>query len=221
MDACSAIGRRLRIMVSTRVGSAARCDESRKEARHLLATVMAPFVSLDVGELDELVTWLRPVVCKAGELLVKTDALMRDLVLIREGLVRVYAIQPDGRQVNLRFLAAPNVAVSMTSLIQRTAAEEWIEAVTPLTGYRVSHEDLMRSERYERFMRLLAEQHYLSMERRVRMLQIPFARGRYAFFAAHVQPAIVAGMPDYHVASYLGVTPETLSRARRKLDVAT
>jgi CRP-like cAMP-binding protein len=64
-------------------------------------------------------------------------------------------------------------------------------------------------------MRILAEQHYLSMEQRLRMLQHRHVRERYAFYRAQMDESIVNAMPDFHVASYLGVAPETLSRAKR------
>ena len=68
--------------------------------------------------------------------------------------------------------------------------------------------------RNEALRRILAEGHYLSMERRLRMLQGKSAPERYAYFLEHMEPEIVRGMPGYHVASYLGVTPESLSRVR-------
>lgn len=189
----------------------------KAHARTLLATVVSPFLRLDDHELDRMAAGLRPLTRGAGEPLLETEALPRDLVLIREGLVRTYDIEPNGRQVNLRFLGPPNVAAAMSSLIEGASQHELIEAVTPVAGYRFSRDEFARSPHYERLMRILVEQHYLSMERRLRMLQIPFARDRYAFFAEHLDRTIVEGMPDYHVASYLGVTPETLSRAKRKL----
>ncbi len=187
------------------------------DARALLSAVVSPFVRLDDDELDRMAEGLRPLSRGAGEPLLEAEALPRDLVLIREGLVRTYDIEPNGREVNLRFLGPPNVAAAMSSLIEGAGQRELIEAVTPVVGYRFSRQAFERSPHYERLMRILVEQHYLSMERRLRMLQIPFARDRYAFFAEHLDRAIVQGMPDYHVASYLGVTPETLSRAKRKL----
>ena len=67
----------------------------------------------------------------------------------------------------------------------------------------------------ERCRRLMAEQHYLSMERRLRMLQHKSAAERWQAFRAAMPERIVHETPGYHVASYLGITPESLSRVRR------
>ncbi|MCU0677789.1 MAG: Crp/Fnr family transcriptional regulator [Myxococcota bacterium] len=186
------------------------------DPRPLLVAVTAAFVTLASDELDTLANSLKPVRRVAGDILFRAGERCSEVVLIASGLVRVYEIDAKGRDRNLRFLAAPNLATALTSHITREPSREWIEAVTPVVGWRARFSDLERAPRGERWMRVLAEQHYLSMERRMRMLQIPSAAERYRFYREHLDPAIVAGMPDFHVASYLGVTPETLSRARRR-----
>jgi len=119
--------------------------------------------------------------------------------------------------VNLRFLCAPTVVVALSSFIRGTPAEETVEAVTEVEGFRsrlADFEDEHPGVLAERMRRVLAEQHYLSMERRLRMLQWKSAAERYEYFVQHMEPDIVQGMPGYHVASYLGVAPESLSRVR-------
>ncbi len=186
------------------------------DARALVTTVTEGQVVLSESELDAIVGALKPCRYDAGEVLFRRDERCRELVIIAAGLVRAYDVDARGRDVNHRFLAAPNLATALTSLITGEPAEEWIDAVTPVVGFRGSVEVLERIPRGDRILRIVAEQHYLSMERRMRMLQLRFAAERYRFYREHLDPVIVAGMPDFHVASYLGVSPETLSRARRR-----
>lgn len=190
--------------------------ESNADARTLLAAITEGHVALSPVELDAIAEALRPCRFDAGGTLFRRNEPCRDVVLFASGLVRAYDIDPSGRDVNHRFLAGPNLATALTSLITGEPSEEWIEAVTPVVGVRGSLDALERTARGDRILRILAEQHYLSMERRMRMLQLRFTAERYRFYREHLDPAIVAAMPDFHVASYLGVSPETLSRARRR-----
>ena len=186
------------------------------DASEYLRALIAPHVELDEPTLAVLAEQLRPVRFAAGETLYAHGARCRDVVFLQEGIVRAYYLH-DGREVNLRLLCAPSVATAMASLITGAPAEEWIEAIDEVHGFRA---DFGRAAGHgtlvERLRRVLVEQHYLSLERRLRMLQWKSVDERYAYFREHMEPHIVANTPGYHVASYLGVAPETLSRARRK-----
>lgn len=138
--------------------------------------------------------------------------------LMREGLARVYYVHDD-REVNLRLLADASVLVPLAALITGTPAQESIQALADTDGWFIPLRALERGDRQEflleRCRRLLAEQHYLSMERRLRMLQHKSAEERWLAFRAWMPERIVRETPGYHVASYLGITPESLSRVRR------
>lgn len=160
---------------------------------------------------------MNPIRRAPGELLFDPADASSAFVLFDRGLVRTYGVDADGRERNLRFLAGPNLAAALSSVIRGTATEEWVAAVTVVEGYRGDFNALQSHPRFGALMRALAEQHFLSLERRVRTLQQPFAKKRYLVFLEEMDPAIVDAMPEHHVASYLGVTPETLSRAKRNL----
>ena len=198
-----------------RVGTGRRGD-----ARAVLDEVLSPHVTLSASEAEPLLDAMRQFSSAASAALLRPGERCRDAFLLRAGLVRTYVVDPDGRERNLRFLAAPNVAVSLASVIAASPSDECVEAVSDVFGWRLPISTIEGSPRGPDLMRLLAEQHYLAMERRVRMLQRTFAKDRYAFYCSHLDPDVVAGMPDYHVASYLGVSPEALSRAKRAARLA-
>jgi CRP-like cAMP-binding protein len=185
-------------------------------AAPLLAQILAPYVELSAGEISALAAPFSAVRYGRGEALFRAGDECHELVLLHTGLIRAYYLDAEAREVNLRFLAAPNVVTSMASLITGEPAREWVAAVTDTAGFRAPVLTVSSgSPHSDRLMRVLAEQHYLSMERRLRMLQHRHVRDRYAFYRAEMEPAIVDAMPDFHVASYLGVAPETLSRGKQ------
>ena len=70
------------------------------------------------------------------------------------------------------------------------------------------------SPNWMRFLRMMAEQQYLELERRIFQLQKSSAAQRYADLVRH-QPAYVKLIPLQYLASYLGITQRHLSRIRR------
>ncbi|MBK7398457.1 MAG: Crp/Fnr family transcriptional regulator [Myxococcales bacterium] len=181
------------------------------------ASPFAEFLPLSADELAALTPYLRPVRHAEGAVLVREGDPCREVLVMTEGLVRCF-YDHRGRDVNLRLLCAPAAVVPFASFVRGEPASETIEAVEPVVGLRLRLRDFADEHPgalAERIGRVLAERHYLSMERRLRTLQWKSAKERYDYFCAHVEPAIVQRMPLYHVASYLGVTPESLSRVRR------
>jgi len=183
----------------------------------LIRRVAGEHLRLSASEVRTIAASMIPIRRAPAESLFSAADAPSAFVLFERGLVRTYAIDADGRERNLRFLAGPNLAAALSSVIRGTATEEWVAAVTAVEGYRGDFNALQSHPQFGALMRALAEQHFLSLERRVRTLQQPFAKARYRVFVEEMDPAIIEAMPDHHVASYLGVTPETLSRAKRNL----
>jgi len=186
-------------------------------ARTFLEQLIAPYLTLKPSILQEMERYLHPIHLEAGQMLYPYGKICRDVVLLTQGLVRAYYIY-EARDVNLRLLCGPAVVAAFSSLIEEAPSEEWVEAVTEIRGYRAELAPLQYNNPllYERIHRILAQRHYLALERRLKMLQCKSALERYTFFCERMEPDIVNAMPGYHVASYLGISPETLSRIRKK-----
>jgi CRP-like cAMP-binding protein len=186
--------------------------------RALLTSMLAPLLDVPPETLEAVQQHMRPVSFDAGAIMYRQGEVAQDIILLSGGLVRAYHIH-EGREVNLRLLCAPAVATAMSSRITGEPSKEWVAAITPVQGFRADPRGLLQQDNglwAERLGRILAEQHYLALERRLHMLQWKSVAERYAFFCEHMPADIVEQTPGYHIASYLAVTPETLSRARRK-----
>ncbi len=151
---------------------------------------------------------------------------VKHAVLIVHGLVRSFYIQEDC-EVNLRFLCDGSLATPFASIaqswidpIQPVLANESLQCVSQVVGYLLPIEYLIHRQEYPEFECLrseIAARHYLSMEQRLRMIQQTRAIDRYRNFLAWMPQAIINAMPSYHVASYLGISPEALSRVKQQL----
>ncbi len=77
-------------------------------------------------------------------------------------------------------------------------------------------EILRRVPQYDRFMRILLERNYVATHRRVNAMLGSSAEDRYLNYIK-AYPQMVQRVPQHVIASYLGITPETLSRIRKKI----
>ncbi|MFZ5756519.1 MAG: Crp/Fnr family transcriptional regulator [Pseudomonadota bacterium] len=183
-----------------------------------LITLLEGFLPLGVHDRELVLRHAVPARAGKGDHLYHAGKPVERIFLLHTGLARVYYVHED-REVNLRLLCDASVLVPLSALITGTPSAEHIQALADCEGWFLPlgalERDGMDALVLERCRRLMAEQHYLSMERRLRMLQHKSAEERWQAFRNQMPDKIVRDTPGYHVASYLGITPESLSRVRR------
>ncbi|MBY8964532.1 Crp/Fnr family transcriptional regulator [Algiphilus sp. NNCM1] len=177
---------------------------------------------LDMAPVDfsPLLPYFRRCQFNAGDHLFQLGDATDDLVLLTEGLIRCYYVH-GSREINLRLLSAPAAALPYRSFLDQRPADEALQALSNGAGFWVRFRAFCRDHPgllAECMRRELAERHFRALQRRLHMLQSRNATERYAFYRTHMEPEIVAGTPAYHVASYLGIAPESLSRIKATLE---
>lgn len=136
------------------------------------------------------------------------------------GLFRLYYTTPDGVEFNKSFCASGEFVASYGALLQGIPSYFSIQALmdSELVVFRYHDYKALydRHPCWERLGRLIAEQLFVSKETRERELLLLSAEDRYRLFLERYGP-VAAAIPQYHIASYLGITPVALSRIRRRL----
>lgn len=182
------------------------------------ASLLGTFLPVSARDAALVATLAVPATFTRGDHVFTVGKKVERIFLLHTGLARVYYLH-DGREVNLRLLCDGAALVPLAALITQSPAQESIQALADCSGWWLAPAALAAAGidplTLESYRRLMAEQHYLSMERRLRMLQHKSAEERWQAFREWMPERIVRETPGYHVASYLGITPESLSRARR------
>src|SRR5258708_7661683 len=100
------------------------------------------------------------------------------------------------------------------------SSETGIQALEETTLYLISYDNLQRLyadvKEGERFGRLAIEQVFLASIEQIRSLYADPPAARYQQFLA-TYPDLVQRIPQYYIASYVGVKPQSLSRIRKRL----
>lgn len=157
---------------------------------------------------------------KKGENFIEAGIICRKIAFLEEGIVRAYYRNSEGATYNKHFFKAPCFIGGYASLITGKPNQIIQEALTPckiwVADYGKFTELYSHHPDLERVARKLAEQFFVQKEQREVDLVMLDAEERYRIFQNEF-PELEQLIPQYHIASYLGVTATQLSRIRRKL----
>lgn len=153
-----------------------------------------------------------------GDYLLQPGDVCRYSFLIESGLARKYYLT-DGREVTTELYFSQDLALSLTSYATQSPSREAIQAlsntVTSRTDYRAFQALKFRFPALLELDLLLTEYHAMWLEERLMQFRTLDATQRYRLLI-ETQPHVVQTIQLTHVASYLGVSLETLSRIRAK-----
>ena len=155
---------------------------------------------------------------KKGELVHNADSICTKSYFIQKGLLRTYFIK-DGKEISEYFCSETEWVNSPRSLMQRKLDIYYIDAIENTEALCLHINDLGflfdNFPEMERYARLSMGSIFGHLIERVTSLKFTTAKEKYDHFCATYQdiyPRIPLGM----VATYLGITQETLSRIRAK-----
>lgn len=153
-----------------------------------------------------------------GDFLLKKGQIISNLFVIETGLVRSF-YQTEQREINLWFGFENTILGSIFPLCFSQPSIENIQFLEDTILYYISQDDLESFYKYSQEMntigRKIAEEYCAVLEERSFTLQTQTAEERYHWFLKN-QPEALQRISLGHIASYLGISQETLSRIRKK-----
>jgi CRP-like cAMP-binding protein len=166
--------------------------------------------------ISHLMSVLETKVLHRKELLLKKGRVCNYIYFIESGLLRCYYERHE-TEVTSWLMTEGNVIISISSFFNQAPSRETIQALEETVLHGISHAQLEYIyERYPEFNyhgRVLNQQYYALCDERLYAIRMQRAYERYQYLMA-TQPEIFSRVPAKHIASYLGITNETLSRIR-------
>jgi CRP-like cAMP-binding protein len=185
-----------------------------------LRAVMERLVVFSDLEWKMLLPMLRYKELAKGSLWISEQQRERYVGFILEGNMRHYYTR-DGEEKTTYFYFENNLVSAYFSAISGKPSRFSIEALTDcsLHVFPYSHlEQLYRtSATWERFGRLLAEYIATGLEDRMTELLMLSPEERYASLLRGNKDKIIERIPQHYIANYLGITPVSLSRIRKRM----
>lgn len=162
-----------------------------------------------------LVEKIKNISFRKNELISREGEICDKLYLIKKGLVRGYFVS-EGTDITTWIDSENEIFTSITGFFKHEKTREYIQAMEDTHCDYLEYEDykycLDNFPEIRQIYRIMLEQYYVMAEHRVYLARIPNGRKRLEFFLEHSKPEIVKRIPRKHLASFLAMRPETLSR---------
>ncbi|PQJ19587.1 Crp/Fnr family transcriptional regulator [Tenacibaculum sp. SG-28] len=176
--------------------------------------------SLGAEERRQIATCFEKIELPKGSILLKAGELVQHQYYVESGCLRTYYLQETGKQHTLQFAIKDWWISDYTAYFSQSKAMLHIECVKTAVVYKISEKDMQllykRIPVLETFFRLKLEKAFASFQRRILSNLAKPATVRYQEFLVKY-PRIEKNLNNYHIASYLGITTESLSRIRKSI----
>lgn len=167
-------------------------------------------------ELDILESVLVPMKFSKNEVILKEGEVCRNIYWVVKGLVRQYYYK-NNKELTEYMATENNIVMCIESLFREEPTHLQIMALEPTLLYAMPKAELeavaMRSVNIQILYRKILEESLILSQKHADMLRFESAQDRYQKLVKR-SPQLVLRAPLVYIASYLQMTPETLSRVR-------
>lgn len=183
-----------------------------------LLDAFPPFGQLPAASQQQLLAaWERRTVAE-GETLSEAGAVCREVFFIEQGVLRLVARPRRGREITHVFRREGQLCTVLASFEQQVPTPLFIQAACPtrvlaLDKFRLDELRQQLPPLADLFTQLIQQELLDKLHTQRAYLGLA-AQARYQLLL-HLQPEVAARVPQHMLASYLGITPQSLSRLRK------
>ena len=177
-------------------------------------------VSLSIKEENIVKKYLTPKKLRKKQYLLQEGDVCKNIAFIEKGSLRSYTVSEKGSEHIIQFALESWLISDLFSFLTGEPATYNIDALEDselLLTSKSAHEELLQKlPKYETYTRVQITGAYIAMQRRLTSIISLSLEERYTYFTS-LYPDIIQRVPQHMIASYMGLTPETLSRVRKRL----
>ncbi|WP_235972812.1 Crp/Fnr family transcriptional regulator [Pedobacter ghigonis] len=175
------------------------------------------YLSLNDGEIQALMSRITERRIKRRQFLLQEGDICKSFTYVQSGCFKMYGVDNKGVEHNLAFAVENDWISDIGSLHKEQPSKLFIEAIEPSVVLEISKGDLWylytNYPKFDRNFRVIIEDKYIELQDRLLQTVSATALERYESFVDQY-PHLANRLPSTQIASYLGVTPEFLSKIK-------
>jgi CRP-like cAMP-binding protein len=179
---------------------------------------LSTYVTFTETELEYITGMFKSKQVKKNDYLLKPGGTCKDLVFVQKGCLRLYYLVDD-IEVSVWFAFPESSAIEIYSFISEQPSNYFLQAIENSEVLFLPKTELNKLYQYQpkmqEMMRKFWEDVILNLINRFTSLQTDSAEKRYLDLLS--KPAYFASIPQKYLASFIGVTPTSLSRIRKNI----
>jgi CRP-like cAMP-binding protein len=180
----------------------------------------AQYLALNDLETKELEPRLIERKIKRRQFILQQGDLCKHYTFVVDGCFRMYKVDDKGNEHNLQFAIEGGWIADIGSFHSEKPSELYIEAMEQSTILQIAKDDLLylytEYSVFDRIFRVLVENAFVNLQKRVLQNISATAEERYLDFLKNY-PKLFNRISNVQIASFIGVTPEFLSKIRKEI----
>ena len=186
----------------------------------LLLKNISRHIQLTPDEVSYFTSLVRKRSIRKKQYLLQAGDLCRYEHFVNKGCLRSYVVDEKGQEHIVQFAFEEWWVGDMYSFLTGTPATYHVDALENSEVFLIDKPSIeqlyVKIPKFERFFRIIIQNAFIAQQRRIIENMSLTAEERYINFLNRY-PSFEQRLPQHQVASYLGITPESLSRIRRQM----
>lgn len=178
------------------------------------------YLPLADEEVEVLAQFMTSRQVKRRQFILQENDVCTHYTFIVKGCFKMYKVDAQGKEYNLQFAIENQWILDIGSFHSEQPSELYIEALEPSLILQLQKPNLLHLYRnhpkFDRNFRVMIENQYIKLQQRVLQNISTTAEEKYTRFMEDY-PQLFNRISNVQIASYLGVTPEFLSKIRKRI----
>ncbi len=170
--------------------------------------------------IAEIISFFKPITSKRNQVLLSPEEICKHYYFIEKGALRLYTINKEGKECSRYFAFESSFCTALPSFIDQQPAMEYLQTIENSKLLAITRADFFKMlEKYLFFARIyqeILEKGFIMAQKRIYSFQGFDALEKVRWLIKH-QPNVLLRVSNKMAASYLGISPSTLSRIKVKL----